>query len=468
MPSDVSHELLHIKEVLPDLGIETPFVEKAVDYIAAAPHDPKRWGGVAVDYRDAGKFCAADAVFAAATRCFPEAPTVWQARGDLFRRWNKVEGARELYGRGLSVDANHQGLLFGMAILHEQVAEYERALEWYGRCAGQRPDDARLHTNQANCLHHLGRASEARRHHATALSLDPNNLNALFSYSAFLYQQRSFDEALRLIDRYLSLDPSDAGAIELRDRIARRPARPERPHPTRFSKTALVVRGSPNYGWEGPANDAKMTMASAGRGETRVLTESEMTGMDRPQLLAQAGYKSCDLVELNKLVRAALSAPRSGDAVSVFLSYRWGLPSHQMWVRELAEELISRGYEVVLDQFLSRDAPTLDVPQLVSHMASCDVVVAVLTNEYGASAEPDGLYTSRYLAIPLGEDSWVFDEWRLARTLANSGILRLCALWRSGLRFPSPFFEGNVLDARTESSLAASLTERFPSLSVRS
>jgi Tfp pilus assembly protein PilF len=66
---------------------------------------------VGVDFRDAGKYYAADAVFVAALDRFPNSSAMWQSRGELFRRWEKVDGAQAFFLRAMELDTNAAGPL---------------------------------------------------------------------------------------------------------------------------------------------------------------------------------------------------------------------------------------------------------------------------------------------------------------------------------------------------------------------
>jgi hypothetical protein len=100
----------------------------------------------------------------------------------------------------------------------------------------------------------------------------------------------------------------------------------------------------------------------------------------------------------------------------------------------------------------------------VSLVAMCNLFISILTNEYATAVEPDGTDSSQFVAIGIGEDAWVFDEYRTAKQLVSMGRMKYLPLWHSGAMMPSPFYEGNVVDVRTEASYEAALNRYFPHL----
>ena len=91
-------------QLLPTLWIEKEIVDKAIAYLHAEPTDVKRWGGVAVDFRNAGKYYAADVALQLALARFPGEALLWHQRGFLFDAWQKDEAAIALFDRALQLD----------------------------------------------------------------------------------------------------------------------------------------------------------------------------------------------------------------------------------------------------------------------------------------------------------------------------------------------------------------------------
>ena len=97
-------DITQLGQLLPTLWVEPGIVDRAVAYLQADPTDVKRWGGVAVDFRRAGKYFAADVILQLALQRFPEEALLWNERGMLFDAWQKDEAAMALFDRALQID----------------------------------------------------------------------------------------------------------------------------------------------------------------------------------------------------------------------------------------------------------------------------------------------------------------------------------------------------------------------------
>jgi tetratricopeptide (TPR) repeat protein len=422
---NIPDDIRQLSVLLPKVGIENEYVEKAIEYLLKDPSDKNRWGGIAVDYRDAGKFYAASIVFDAALVRFPESAIMWHSRGDLFRRWEKYECAQESFLHALEIDTNSIPPLLGLGLLYEQVELYERAVEWYTKYLAKRPDNAAIHNNLANCFVRLNRRGEAQTHYEESIRIDPKHENALFSYAAFLYENRHYDRALALIDRLL------------------------------------------NYGWVGPADQAEMTLTQADKSSLQVLNLNEMWNLTLDEIRSKVGYRAADIGQLQQLIDESISqtfVSATNEQKTIFISYRRSSEEHIQWVRQFASDIITRGYEVVFDEFLVESHPGITVPDLVSRLATCNLFVPVLTNTYAKSVEPDGMYSGGVVGVGIDEDAWVFDEMRMAKYLVGLGRMRFLGFWHSGYMLPSPFCAENVVDIRRDELYIPALDLCFPNL----
>lgn len=465
VPSDV-RELVAL---LPDMGVEAAIVKKVHVHLLAGPGEVNRWGGVLVDFRTVGKFRAADVVAVAALKRFPESAQMWLARGDLFRRWEKSDGARAMFEQALRLEPEMPGALVGLALLHEQDEDYVEAVRWYRLYLNHLPQSFKVHTNLANCLAQLELHDEAMHHYATALDLDPTYANALLGAAILLSLHHQFDEALPLVEALLAANADDEQGQALRDEILRRPAQPQLNGRQQLVNRPMVFRASLNCGWDGSASDTRMRSVTADRDAKKPFALSALTGSSVDEMRRKAGYRTADIVTLERLVNdivARTPGPPASRWPVVFISYRWSSQEHIHWVECLAAQIKARGYEVYYDRDMSRGDTRMSVPELVANLAKCNVFLPVLSHEYTVAVEPDGMFTASYVSIGVDEDAWVFDEYRVARRLAVEGRMQWLALWRSGASLPSPFFESNVVDVRIDGQLLPALDRCFPPLGI--
>ncbi len=457
----VPPDIEKLSALLPNLGIEREFVRKAVDYLLVDPENEQRWAGIAIDYREASKLHAADAVFRIALERFPNSAALAYTRGELLRIWQKMDGARALHSLAHKLDPEMPHPMLGLGKLYMDMQDYSVAVDWYRKHLERRPDHVVTHNNLANCYLQLGDYDAAERHYKAALDLDPDHTDALLSYAGYLYLNREFDHALKHMDHLLAVDPSDEEARSMRKEIARRP---EQLKPIGVSNTRhnpIMLRGSVNYGWEGSAEAPQFTLTTPDLTKTSII---ELNGRNSDSVRSDSGYLAADLVDLERHIEQVLAegqVPDVSDKVVVFLSYRRDPPEHIDWVRAFATALAGRGYEVAFDEFISREAPEITVPALVSQLAACNLFVPIITDEYTQAVEPDDMYTSAFVAIGVDDNSWAYDEMRVARRLVQRGM-RCLPLWQSGTMLPSPFYEGNMVDVRTQEGYAAMLDHFFP------
>ncbi len=68
----------------------------------------------------------------------------------------------------------------------------------------------------------------------------------------------------------------------------------------------------------------------------------------------------------------------SQPSPSCFISYAWGVPEHERWVRKFAEDMLDGGVEVILDDWDNAIIGS-SVPRFISRLETCDFIVVVGT-----------------------------------------------------------------------------------------
>jgi hypothetical protein len=189
----------------------------------------------------------------------------------------------------------------------------------------------------------------------------------------------------------------------------------------------------------------------------------EVAGMSREEAAPHVGYRTWDIAHLWELVAQGVQeteVPAPQDWPLLFISYKWESDAHNAWVEKLARDLAARGYDVTFDRFAQKERQPPTVPELVSRLVGCNLFVPVLTELYRRRVEVESG------VITLDEDSWVFDEWQVALSLAQQGRMKFLGLWRSGPVLPRPFTAENVYDFREDARYSEMLDKVFPPLRV--
>ena len=95
------------------------------------------------------------------------------AMGRAFQELGRMETAEEHYARALEIDARNAEALDSLALLRFRQQRYEEAIRLYETLTENGEANAQIHANMGATLYHLDRPDEALRSLDRALSLDP-------------------------------------------------------------------------------------------------------------------------------------------------------------------------------------------------------------------------------------------------------------------------------------------------------
>ncbi len=116
----------------------------------------------------------------------------------------------------------------------------------------------------------------------------------------------------------------------------------------------------------------KLTSAETGT----LLNHSEREVLESEQSLA---YGRAQFAKALVWVKSYLRDRIPSTAVpSCFISYAWGVPAHEQWVRKFAEDMLDAGIEVILDDW-DNSIIGSSVPRFISRLENCDFIVVVGT-----------------------------------------------------------------------------------------
>ena len=81
------------------------------------------------------------------------------------------------------------------------------------------------------------------------------------------------------------------------------------------------------------------------------------------------GYRTVDIFQFHILFEEKLAEPQPAKlSPRIFLSYRRAPADHARWGRQVAEDIRGRGYDVILDDFISENDGVVSVPELVANL----------------------------------------------------------------------------------------------------
>jgi tetratricopeptide (TPR) repeat protein len=115
--------------------------------------------------------------------------------------------AAALYENALVFAPRTPELLHVLGVLHTNMDEPQRAVDYLARAVGLSPNSSQIVNNLGIALHQSGRTEEAIRCFERALQLDPKNAGAAANLGNALYQTQDFVPAIRALEIALSLEP---------------------------------------------------------------------------------------------------------------------------------------------------------------------------------------------------------------------------------------------------------------------
>lgn len=183
--------------------------------VKAAPDDDRMAGLYITNLREMGRKDDAYAEAESALKRAPRSIWVLKAAGDTHRDRGDFREAQRLYERGLAINPHDTMLMNGKAIALFLDKDYAAAAAVYDRITELRPDDFNAWLNLAYTQENLGYKDAARAAYVQALSIRPDNADALEGRASI---SGTLAEANIYLTRLEPLDPDRAAAVRARFR----------------------------------------------------------------------------------------------------------------------------------------------------------------------------------------------------------------------------------------------------------
>lgn len=181
--------------------------------VKAAPDDDRMAGLYITNLREMGRKDDAYREAESALKRAPRSVWVLKAAGDTHRDRGDYREAQRLYERGLAVNPNDTMLMNGKATALFLDKDYAGAAAVYERITQLRPDDFNAWLNLAYTQENLGRSDAARVAYDNALSVRPDNADALEGRASI---SGTLAEANIYLNRLEPMDPERAAAVRAR------------------------------------------------------------------------------------------------------------------------------------------------------------------------------------------------------------------------------------------------------------
>ena len=137
---------------------------------------------------------------------------------------------------------------------------------------------------------------------------------------------------------------------------------------------------------------------------------------------AMSSRKWATFALLEYHIREALRKPRArGYPPKIFISYRREVREDIDWVKRLAQEIKSLGYQIYLDQMeIGTDPSEAELASFVAKLADSDIAIVVITDSYLMEGRQENSMRE-----------WLYQEWTRIQALQGWGLLELILLVRS-------------------------------------
>ncbi len=136
--------------------------------------------------------------------------------------------------------------------------KYAEALPFLQRAVAEQPREPRVQLYLALAYTHAGDNTNAEKHFAQAIALDPHDAYIFYNWGAYLHRQGRLQDALKAYDTAYRLDPTLIGAKQAADSL--RGGAPAYPQPSMVAAPNPYIAAQPP-----PVNPSDLSMPAAQR-----------------------------------------------------------------------------------------------------------------------------------------------------------------------------------------------------------
>lgn len=99
--------------------------------------------------------------------------------------------------------------LCNLGIMKSSQGEHAKAMDYLTKCLQKSPRHFEAHYNLGNVYSELGNLTLAKAHYELSIEIEPSYPNGFYNLGLVLISLREYEEAIRVIHKYLDLAPSD-------------------------------------------------------------------------------------------------------------------------------------------------------------------------------------------------------------------------------------------------------------------
>ncbi len=139
----------------------------------------------------------------------------------LYNQLSDKDSAEELLREVVRENPELYEISYSLALLLAEKNNLEEAALFLEKAAANMPESGRVHYNYGLLLQLLNRETEAEAELEKAVDLEPENMEFLYALLDYYYKRSNFDQARKIAETMLELDPGSMVAREFLDFMKR-------------------------------------------------------------------------------------------------------------------------------------------------------------------------------------------------------------------------------------------------------
>jgi len=140
---------------------------------------------------------------------YPKEKRVHFDLGMYYQRQKMNDEAVQEYNKALELDPKYGYAINQLAYFYSYQNDFEKALEYFKRYASVSPGDANPYDSMGELYFRMGKLDASKEKFKEALELKPD-FDSAWKIAYIFALEEDYEEAMRWIDQYISVVPSDA------------------------------------------------------------------------------------------------------------------------------------------------------------------------------------------------------------------------------------------------------------------
>ncbi len=162
----------------------------------------------AVDLTNAKKYDEAIAAYNAILAAHPDLTPVYKNLGFVYLQQKDYPAAEKAYQKVLELEPGDPDTLLSLAGVYLGMGQNDKAKEMLDKATAENPGDPRAELRRGIFLRNANDNEGAITAFKAVLDADPNNLDANFNLGELMVGAGKFPEAIKYLEKYLSLNPT--------------------------------------------------------------------------------------------------------------------------------------------------------------------------------------------------------------------------------------------------------------------